>query len=281
MSKVWPVHYALGIAGVALIRNWLSGDEAAKKSADELIRLSTSFANDPSLNFQLDIPSMEVASGYQLWADTYDNLPNPLIGVEQPIIQRLLDELPAGNALDAACGTGRYTRELLARGHRVTAVDLTYEMIRNARATASGARFSVGSLEALPFADRSFDLATCGLALTHLPRISGAIAELARVLRPGGSLVIADHHPMPGFLGGSAIFQDQNRFYRNVCSFCHSHADYISAFVGAGLQINECLEPTMAEKHVAIGPLFAIAPEAFLAGMVGMPMALIWRLTRS
>lgn len=280
MAKVWPVHYALGVAGVALIRNWMAGDDAAKARADELISLTRRFTEDPSLNFQLDIPDMEVESGYALWADTYDNFPNPLINVEEPIIRALLERMPAGRALDAACGTGRYTRYMRARGHEVEAVDVSRAMIAQARASSPEVRFSVGSLEALPFTDGSFDLVMCGLALTHLPQISPAIAEFARVLKPGGWAILADHHPVAGLLGGSAIFQDKDRFFRNVTSFRHGHAEYISAFVAAGLEIQECFEPEMTEEQAAIGPLFGIAPNAFRAGVVGVPMALIWLLRR-
>jgi ubiquinone/menaquinone biosynthesis C-methylase UbiE len=280
MAKVWPVHYALGVAGVALIRNWMAGDDTAKGCADELISLTRRFTEDPSLNFQLDIPDMEVESGYALWADTYDNFPNPLINVEEPIIRALLERVPAGRALDAACGTGRYTRYMRARGHEVEAVDVSRAMIAQARASSPEVRFSVGSLEALPFGDGSFDLVMCGLALTHLPRISPAIGEFARVLKPGGFAILADHHPVAGLLGGSAIFQDKNRFFRNVTSFRHGHAEYISAFVAADLEIQECFEPEMTEEQAAIGPLFGIAPNAFRAGVVGVPMALIWLLRR-
>ncbi|HSR57186.1 MAG TPA: class I SAM-dependent methyltransferase [Candidatus Binataceae bacterium] len=280
MAKVWPVHYALGVAGVALIRNWMAGDDAAKARVDELISLTRRLTEDPSLNFQLDIPDMEVESGYALWADTYDNFPNPLINVEEPIIRALLERMPAGRALDAACGTGRYTRYMRARGHEVEAVDVSRAMIAQARVSSPEVRFSVGSLEALPFTDGSFDLVMCGLALTHLPQISPAIVELARVLKPGGWAILADHHPVAGLLGGSAIFQDKDRFFRNVTSFRHGHAEYISAFVAAGLEIQECFEPEMTEEQAAIGPLFGIAPNAFRAGVVGVPMALIWLLRR-
>ncbi|HEY6421442.1 MAG TPA: methyltransferase domain-containing protein [Candidatus Binataceae bacterium] len=280
MKKIWPVHYALGMAGIAVIRNWMAGDETAKACADELVRLTRGFTDDPALGFVLDIPDMEVRSGYGAWAETYDNLPNPLITIEEPVIQRLLDAIPPGRALDAACGTGRYTRYLGSRGHQVTGVDVTADMIQRARARALGAKFLAGSLDALPFAAGSFDLVMCGLALTHLPQVSGAIAEFARVLRPGGRAIIADHHPMAGFLGGSAIFRDKNGYFRNVKSFVHPHAEYISAFVAAGLEIRGCFEPVLTEALAASGLLFAIAPQAFLKGSVGLPIALIWLLSR-
>jgi SAM-dependent methyltransferase len=187
MPKIWPVHYALGVAGVAVIRNWMIGDETARACAEELRTLATRFSEDPSLNFQLDIPDMDVESGYRLWADTYDDFHNPLIVIEEPIIRALIDAIPPGRALDAACGTGRYARLLSERGHQVAAVDLSAEMIERARASVPDVEFKPGSLEALPFPDERFDLVMCGLALTHLPEISRAISEIRRVLKVGGS----------------------------------------------------------------------------------------------
>ena len=280
MPKIWPVHYALGVAGIAVIRNWMNGDETAEECAEELRRLANRFNDDPALKFQLDIPDMDVSSGYRLWADTYDDFHNPLIAIEEPIIRKLVDPIPAGRALDAACGTGRYARYLSQLGHNVSAIDLSSEMIERARANAPGVEFKAASLEDIPFPEQMFDLVMCGLALTHLPEISRAIAEIARVLKVGGTAVIADHHPIAGFLGGSAIFQDKNRFYRNVKSHVHSHSEYVSAFVGARLEIQECHEPTMTEEQAAQGPLFAISPRAFLKGTVGMPLALVWCVVR-
>lgn len=280
MPKVWPAHYALGVAGIAVIRNWMTGGETARECAEELRTLANRFKDDPSLHFQLDIPDMNVESGYRLWANTYEDLHNPLIAVEEPIIRALIDPIPPGRALDAACGTGRYARLLHARGHNVDAVDLSPEMIERARANAPDVDFKPGSLEAIPFPDNRFDLVMCGLAMTHLPEISRAISEIARVLKIGGIAVIADHHPMAGFLGGSAIFQDQERYYRNVKSYVHVHSEYISAFVAAGLEIQECHEPQMTEEQASKGALFAISPKAFLDGTVGMPLALIWQVVR-
>jgi len=68
-----------------------------------------------------------VVSGYQLWADTYDDFHNLLVAVEGPIVRQLIDSVPPGRALDAACGTGRYARYLSERGREVSAVDLSPE----------------------------------------------------------------------------------------------------------------------------------------------------------
>lgn len=278
MPKLWPVHYVLGVAGVALIRNWMAGGETAKSCADELFRVTKAFQE--RLHFEIDIPDMEVRSGYELWAETYDDLHNPLIAVEEPVIDRVLDSIPPGRALDAACGTGRYTRYLRARGHQVSAVDVSPEMIAKARSSAPDVDFKNASLEELPFEAQSFDVVTCGLALTHLPELTKAISEIGRVLKPGGHAILADHHPVAGFLGGSAIFRDREGAFRNVKSYVHPISKYIAAFKAADLEIQECFEPELTEEQIAHSAMFAIAPEAYRKGGVGMPFGLIWVLTR-
>ena len=98
-------------------------------------------------------------------------------------------------ALDLACGTGDIAFELARRGASVTGLDLTLRMLQLARAKAGAGRrvrFVTGDMMALPFPDRSFDLVTTGYGIRNVPRIEPALAEIARVLRPGGALLSLD-----------------------------------------------------------------------------------------
>jgi SAM-dependent methyltransferase len=93
-----------------------------------------------------------------------------------------------GPILDAGCGAGAYTRSLRAThpDQLVVAADLSAGM-----AAAGGAPATVVDVTALPFADGSFGAATALHMLYHLPSPADGIAELKRVLRPGGTLVIS------------------------------------------------------------------------------------------
>jgi ubiquinone/menaquinone biosynthesis methyltransferase len=98
-------------------------------------------------------------------------------------------------ALDLACGTGDIAFELARRGARVTGLDVTHRMLQlaQARAGATGAvRFVTGDMMALPFPDGSFDLVTTGYGIRNVPRIEPALAEIRRVLKPGGRLLSLD-----------------------------------------------------------------------------------------
>jgi SAM-dependent methyltransferase len=99
--------------------------------------------------------------------------------------------------LESACGTGLVSRALAGRVGSVVGVDLTPAMLEQAErgAVAEGvenASFSAGDATALEFADGSFDGAVTRFSLHHIPVPGRAIAELARVVRPGGWVVVSD-----------------------------------------------------------------------------------------
>ncbi len=103
-----------------------------------------------------------------------------------------LDMAPDLRWLDVGCGTGTFTQLLLdiAHPHAVGAVDPSEDQIAFARTTpaAKSVNFQVGTAQSLPFADDSFDVATMALVITFLPEPAKAIAEMKRVVKPGGTI---------------------------------------------------------------------------------------------
>lgn len=89
-------------------------------------------------------------------------------------------------ALDVGCGTGHHLRALAARGFEVAGVDGSQEMLDAARLATPAAELHQADVAALPFADASFDLILCIEVLRYLADPQPCIAEMARVLRPGG-----------------------------------------------------------------------------------------------
>ena len=94
-------------------------------------------------------------------------------------------------ALDVGCGEGRFCRMLKAAGVSATGVDPTAPLIEEARARDPGGDYRQGRAEALDFPDAAFDLVVSYLALIDIEDVEAAIAEMARVLRPGGAVVLA------------------------------------------------------------------------------------------
>jgi demethylmenaquinone methyltransferase/2-methoxy-6-polyprenyl-1,4-benzoquinol methylase len=95
-------------------------------------------------------------------------------------------------ALDLACGTGDIAFAMAAEGARVTGLDITHRMLQLARAKSHAASFVAGDMMALPFASAHFDTVTTGYGLRNVPELAPAIAEIHRVLKPGGQMLSLD-----------------------------------------------------------------------------------------
>ena len=178
------------------------------------------------------------------------------------------------DVVDVGCGTGRHALRLAAAGARVTAVDFSEEMLKQARAKrgATNVKFIRHDVhEQLPFDDASFDRLVCGLVLEHIADTGRFLAELQRVCRPDGFLVLSAMHPAMMLRGITARFTDpQSGRETRPQSYPHQISDFVMAAVHAGLRIDHISE------HVV--------PEALAARMerarryVGWPMLLMLRL---
>src|SRR3954469_4237468 len=126
------------------------------------------------------------AEGWTSKAATYDRL----IGrVTARFVEPLLDAAGVRSGtrlLDVACGPGPCAAAAAARGAVPVGLDMAVGMVAAARARHPELEFRQGDAERLPFADASFDAVVAGFVVNHLPRPESALAECARVLRPGG-----------------------------------------------------------------------------------------------
>jgi demethylmenaquinone methyltransferase/2-methoxy-6-polyprenyl-1,4-benzoquinol methylase len=99
---------------------------------------------------------------------------------------------PGDRVLDACCGTGDLAIAAARAGARVTGVDFSERMLERARRKAPEVEWVQGDALALPFSDGSFDAATVGFGVRNLDDLEAGLAELRRVLRPGGRLGILE-----------------------------------------------------------------------------------------
>ena len=132
------------------------------------------------------------------WPDRYDQwFETPIGRVVREAERRLLRDayFPGSGEriLDVGCGTGVFTVDLLAAGAEVTGVDLSLPMLRRLAHRAGEYPFRPiqGDMRALPVTDAVFDTAVSVTAIEFLPDARGAVAELFRATRPGGSIVVA------------------------------------------------------------------------------------------
>jgi SAM-dependent methyltransferase len=270
----------LGIEGLALLRGVIAGsDEDAAARVEEIRQFGAS--PHERLSEPVAFPERSIEQGYAEWSTTYDAPGNPLIHLEETVLLPLLDALPAGRALDAACGTGRVSARLAAAGHHVVGVDASTEMLEVARAKVPQARFVDGRLEALPVGAASFDLVVCCLALDHCPQLGPPIAELSRATVSGGRVIITDLHPCMIHLGAQAAFLNASGAWAFVRAHPHLHRDYLHAFKTTGLEVDELFEPAPDEAWFEMQQAaWAHAPAAFRQAFEGIPAGIVWSLLK-
>jgi ubiquinone/menaquinone biosynthesis C-methylase UbiE len=159
------------------------------------------------------------SSGFQVGLgvpDHYDAYVAPLM---KPFIAALIAAVvrPAHRVLDVACGTGFATRAasiVVGSGGTIAAVDVNPAMIEKARSqsTPGDVEWHVASALELPFEDRSFDAVICQQGLQFFPSPADGLAEMHRVLRPGGSLgttVWAPIHLSPYLAAQASMMSEQ------------------------------------------------------------------------
>ena len=128
---------------------------------------------------------------YDRWFDT--PVGKTVLRYEKELILDLLSPVRGERILDAGSGTGIFTREFLDRGADVVGLDISWAMLRRAAANneAFSRRMVAADMASLSFADGLFDKTVSVTALEFIEDEKGAVAELFRVTRPGGIVVIA------------------------------------------------------------------------------------------
>jgi SAM-dependent methyltransferase len=249
-----PLAYLLGVEGVALLRGF-AGHYGRDFTEARLAETRALLSSADQFGDGVETAPITTGEGYRAWAEIYDQPGNGLIDLEQPVVRDILDGLPRGAALDAACGTGRHAEYLALLGHEVIGVDSSPEMLAVARAKVPGGDFREGNLHQLPVPDRHADVVVCALALTHVPDLAPVLAEFARVLRPGGHLVISDSRSewpvVMALPGGSFGYLP----HRN-----HLASDYLAAALPLGFDVRRCQEPRLPGPAVDPNATPASAP---------------------
>ena len=130
-------------------------------------------------------------------AETFDKYAAQAGGNVAELMAHAIGDAGKGAVLDVACGPGAVTAAVAERATSVTAFDATPAMLEKARQRCAKAgldnvTFEQGDAAAMPFDDGRFDGVVTRLAIHHFPDPAKILAEISRVLRPGGTLVVAD-----------------------------------------------------------------------------------------
>jgi malonyl-CoA O-methyltransferase len=189
---------------------------------------------------------LETRAAYDLWADSYPAVAhNPLMRVEQSVVEPILYQLRALRALDVGTGSGRYLPVLRATGAAIVAgVDFSIAML--ARGSRSGK--VCGDAGSLPFRRSTFDVVNASLMVGDIGDLPGWSREIARVLAAGGHLVYSDFHPSWAQHGWSRTFRAADGEMRDVGFHPHSIDDHLTALDAAGLRVRAIREPRFKDE---------------------------------
>lgn len=213
----------------------------------------------------------ETRAVYDHWAPLYPpTAHNPLMRAEQRAMARHWPDVSGRRALDLACGSGRYSRLLAdAQAAHVVAMDLCVPMLRQVTAAPR----VCGNMMQLPFARESFDLVISGLALGHASGVREWMAEVSRVLRPGGILLYSDFHPEAALMGLPRTFKDKNERTWTVPHQRHDLASQQAAAAQENLAIEVVHEVRVGAELREPFP----NSEDFYRRWAGLPIVLIVR----
>jgi SAM-dependent methyltransferase len=269
----------IGLSGVAVLRSLANGDE---QRARQVARTLIEVLQQPQVACCDDTPVLEAKAGYEEWAPTFERdssrSDNFTALIEQSEVRNLILGLPVGRTLDAGCGTGRYAAFLAELGHAVTGLDASPAMVEQARANVPGATFLTGDVMALPVESARFDAVVHSLVMSHVADLAAAVAEIARVLKPGGRAVISAPHPIATeVLGLRPSFERQDGSRAKIVESTYWHAEYLASFEAAGLHVRSCREP----KFQPPAPPDGAPPDLLAGALTGLPVFLIWELERA
>jgi demethylmenaquinone methyltransferase/2-methoxy-6-polyprenyl-1,4-benzoquinol methylase len=142
------------------------------------------------------LPDTQVRAMFDRIARVYDRMNSVMTaGMHHRWRERAADLArvgPGSTALDVATGTGDLAIELARRGAEVTGSDFAPAMLEIARRKAPGLRFEEGDALGLAYPDASFDAVTVGFGARNFADLDRGVAEMARVTRPGGRVVVLE-----------------------------------------------------------------------------------------
>jgi SAM-dependent methyltransferase len=179
---------------------------------------------------------------------------------------------PPGRAtLELGCGEGRVARDLSARGHHVVGLDRAPTLLAAAKSADPDGTYLVAEAAELPFPARTFDVVVAYNSLMDIADMPGAVREVGRVLRPGGTFSVSVTHPVNDvghFVDASTfVIEDsyleahrfEGSFERDGLTmtffgWTHPLRDYAGALEGAGLHITRLREPLPDGADDSYGP---------------------------
>lgn len=194
----------------------------------------------------LDKDEKKISGMFDSIASKYDRMNHGMsLGIDhlwrRRFVRMLAQSLPveSPSVLDLACGTGDLTKAMAKENWRVTGLDISAEMMavgeRKCAKTRPRPAFVLGSAEAIPFADNTFDAVTIAFGLRNFDHRASCLREIRRVLKPGGQLAVLE------------FAVPKRRLWRAVYLFYFKHVlRLVGRLVGSGAAYGYLVDSVLA-----------------------------------
>ena len=191
------------------------------------------------------------ASVFDRWAQVYDAQRNPLLLLEERKAAPLLPSVRGGNVLDVGCGTGRWLTHLEAlHPASLIGIDSSRAMLKHARKKVlPTTKLEHGHSSALPGEDASYSLVIASFLLSYVKDLQAFAFECARVVRPGGCLLLSDMHPVTAAERGWKRSFHVDGTTIDIAAHSRSLPDIITVFERNGFAARVLIEPTFEEPE--------------------------------
>jgi Methylase involved in ubiquinone/menaquinone biosynthesis len=183
---------------------------------------------------------MNIKTAYNIWADQYDTNENKTRDLEDKALRTVLLNKQFDNCLEIGCGTGKNTEWLISGTNKITAVDLSGNMLARAKAKIQSDKVEFIQADInneWNFAyNRQFDLVTFSLVLEHIENLDGIFEKLSKVVKTNGHVYIGELHPFKQYTGSKARFETEHGLQVVTC-YNHHVSDFTGSAKKYGFEI--------------------------------------------
>jgi ubiquinone/menaquinone biosynthesis C-methylase UbiE len=182
---------------------------------------------------------MNPQQAYNSWASQYDTNDNKTRDLEAKALRDILSTISFNTVLEIGCGAGKNTEWLLQKAQRITAVDLSEEMLSKAKEKIQSDNIEFIQFDInndWNFTERTFDLIAFSLVLEHIENLDHIFKEVYKKLNDEGFVYIGELHPFKQYTGTKARFETKEGLQIVQC-YNHHISDFIQSAKKYGLKL--------------------------------------------
>ncbi|MGN6166300.1 MAG: class I SAM-dependent DNA methyltransferase [Flavisolibacter sp.] len=182
---------------------------------------------------------MHPQQAYNIWASQYDTNVNKTRDLEAQALRQTLANISFDSCLEIGCGTGKNTEWFVQKAERITAVDLSEQMLAKAKEKISSEKVQFKQADIArhwSFTDQRYDLVSFSLVLEHINDLDFVFNNTAQALTKGGHVYIGELHPFKQYSGSKARFETEAGVQIVQC-FNHHISDFTATAKKYGLTL--------------------------------------------